>query len=197
MEIPSELEDWPNFTLEPWGELGALSIRKGLRTYLEATIYVWKLPYRRVSNPYDLSSVMREECGTCSSKHAFLAALAREHGYEALQLEIVVYRMHRTNTPLITALLDQYNLDAIPEAHCRIVLHQKTYDFTFAEKKQQINPEDILETHLAYPSQLPLLKEHIHKTIIAHWSQRFGFNPDILWKLREASIELFQKRMNR
>lgn len=190
---PDKLENWPNFPLEPWGELGAISIRKGLRDFHSATLHVWKLPYHRTDNPYDFTSVLKEGFGTCSTKHTFLAALAREHGLDNLQLEIIVFRMHKHNTPSLAQLLESYNMEAIPEAHTRLIWHEKAYDFTYPHTNLLIAPEDILEIHIAYPSQMPLYKDHIHKNILAQWSQRYGYDPDIMWKLREACIEHLQK----
>lgn len=184
-------DGWPNFLIEPKGELGTLCLAHDLKDYHAVTYYIWKLPYKRISNPNHIGGVILEGRGTCSSKHAFLAALAEEHGQTELVLQIVLFRMHGKNTPSIVELLDQYKVESFPEAHTRLIYRRDVFDFTFPTLSIAIDPQDILELHTANPLNLRTLKSTLHNEIIIQWSQKLGINPEVLVKLREACIEHF------
>ena len=65
-----ELLDWknklPDFELTK-GEISSLLLQKGIRTFHETCVFVSELPYRRTKNRDDLSAVLTENGGTCSS----------------------------------------------------------------------------------------------------------------------------------
>jgi len=56
---------------------------------------------------------------TCTTKHALLAALAREQHINA-QLVLGIYEMSERNTPGVGHVLSRYGLSYIPEAHCHL-----------------------------------------------------------------------------
>jgi hypothetical protein len=50
----------------------------GLTDFHQACDYVWQLAYGRNRDNHDWRAVLTEKCGTCSSKHRLLKALADE-----------------------------------------------------------------------------------------------------------------------
>jgi hypothetical protein len=82
--------------------------------------HVRALPYRRVESR-DVAAVLRECCGTCSTKHRLLALVAHESGRLEVQLTIGIYEMSARNTPDVAGVLRSASLPFIPEAllpHC-------------------------------------------------------------------------------
>ena len=99
------------------GEISRLARSHGLGTFAGAVQHVRSLPYGRISDRSDYRLVLREGRGTCSTKHALLAALAQENGLVA-SLILGVYEMTDANTPGIADALSKHGLSSIPEAHC-------------------------------------------------------------------------------
>jgi hypothetical protein len=73
-ERPASLETLPNFDLDPGSTISAQFLFYGKRDYHAAASYVQSLPYSRNSERSDYGLVLAERRGTCSTKHALLAA---------------------------------------------------------------------------------------------------------------------------
>ncbi len=102
---------------------------RGISDWQELVQVIQSLPYGRNANRHDLGLVLKENKGTCSSKHAFLKAVADENSMD-VNLLIGIYKMDSANTPLIADALDDYELDFIPEAHCYLKIGEKRLDYT-------------------------------------------------------------------
>jgi hypothetical protein len=70
----------PDFALDAGRPLGREFVALGLGGYREAAHHVRYLPYGRNSDRSDWRLVLKEGRGTCSTKHALLAELARVPG---------------------------------------------------------------------------------------------------------------------
>jgi hypothetical protein len=179
----------PGFPLSEHEPLAQGFLALGLRSFVDAARYVWQLPYGRNSDRADFRLVLPEGRGTCSTKHALLAALARAHG-QPVKLTLGIYEMHERNTPGVGAVLEREGLSGIPEAHCYLVVNQRRVDLTrdvpaagstaavacfFTE--EEIEPEDI-----GAP------KEEKHRAFIRDWAARRGLDAEWIWRVREACI---------
>ncbi|WP_338790235.1 hypothetical protein [Bernardetia sp. MNP-M8] len=176
-----------------------LQIKKlGIKTWNELTKYIQNLPYGRNENRHDLSLVLTEQKGTCSSKHAFLKKIADLNEIENVKLYIGIYKMNSSNTPKIgNILLDNefdYRLDYIPEAHCYLKINGIEQDFTdnnsdFEKLRNDILEEIEIETH-----QVNEFKVNYHQNFLRNWIENqnkksdFAINFDTLWQLREKCI---------
>jgi len=60
------------------GPLSREFIALGCTDWKAALCYVKKIPYARNSDGNNFHLVLGEQCGTCSTKHALLVALAEE-----------------------------------------------------------------------------------------------------------------------
>lgn len=69
----------PNFQLSSELKISKDFLWRSLADFHSAVAYVSRLPYRRNYNRADYNLVFKEECGTCSTKHALLAALVKAH----------------------------------------------------------------------------------------------------------------------
>ena len=50
----------------------------GVKTFVEACVYLHEIPYGYNSSKDDLMIVFKEKMGTCTTKHAAIATLAEE-----------------------------------------------------------------------------------------------------------------------
>lgn len=176
----------PEFALRPLGPAAQAFLGRGVETYRAAAELVWRLAYGRGAGRDDLQ-VLAERRGTCSTKHALLARLAREHDVD-VRLMLVVYLMDGDNTPGVGSVLASHGLTVLPEAHC--VLRWDGVDVDMTRRsgleiagpwllEMEITPEDIVE-----------LKGVVHRRFLAQWmvANLPGWTLGSLWRAREACV---------
>jgi hypothetical protein len=99
LHFSDETMHLPPSLLRGDGPIGSTFVQRQILTYRAAADVVWRLPYAKNSDgPGRYKRVLVEEHGKCSSKHALLAALAREEGI-AVQLFLGFYELNGDNAP--------------------------------------------------------------------------------------------------
>lgn len=176
----------PDFVLGTEHRLAAAMRAVGVEHFVEAARFVHGLPYGRNADRTDHALVVAERRGTCSTKHALLAALAREHGVP-LSLRVGIYMMDEANTPGTGQPLRAHGFESLPEAHCYLVHAGRRIDLTHPgtsglctlafEEEHPIEPEDIGERKLS-----------IHRATLAQWATARGRSFEDAWRAREACI---------
>ncbi len=179
-------------------KLTSLIISLGITNWSELTQYIQNLPYGRNSNRHDLSLVLTEKQGTCSSKHAFLKKIAELNELKNIKLYIGIYKMNQSNTPKIGNILSQnefdYKLDYIPEAHCYLKINGTEKDFTNQYSNFENLRSDILEEIEIEAHQVNKFKVNYHQDFMRKWIENQNkkyddvINFDRIWKLREQCI---------
>ena len=179
--MPLRLPDFPLVSAGPAAE-GCRA--RGFGTYQQVAIWALQLPYGRGVDREDLA-ILSEGRGTCSTKHALLARLAREHGVD-IELVLGIYLMDAGNTEGVGHVLAAHGLTAIPEAHCVLRWHEQYIDLTRPGAREpsfiheeRIRPEDIVTHKIA-----------VHRRFMIQWmtSELPGWTLDSLWSVREACI---------
>jgi hypothetical protein len=132
--------------------------------------------------------VLRERCGTCSSKHQLLAAVAHECGHVEVQLVVGIYEMSEHNTPGVGPVLGAASLSSIPEAHCYLVVAGERLDFTGLRSGSSSPFDALLTEHVVLPADLPEAKGNLHRRAITTWSDALGISTARAWDIREACI---------
>jgi len=175
----------PDKELSLNGNVSKAFIHVGCATFHEACLLVKDLPYGRTSDKKSLLSVLNEQKGTCSTKHALLKALANEQGLK-IQLTIGFYPMRETNTPGVGDILNKHNLDSIPEAHCYLRYNKERIDLTgIAAAEESPFSELLLEVDIE-PDQIGEFKQSLHRDFI---SKKYGKKClSEIWKVRESCI---------
>ncbi|TCI85597.1 hypothetical protein EYW44_16580 [Tenacibaculum sp. M341] len=151
--------------------------------------HVKNLPYGRNENREDLSLVIKEGKGSCSSKHAFLCEVARENAIDNIQLVLGVYKMTSANTNILHTE-ENFGLPYIPEAHCYLKINAERVDVT-SETASFFNLKDaILYEEIILPSQVAAYKVDFHKKFIKNWvkEERITKTFEEVWSAREACI---------
>ena len=163
----------------------------GVFTFEALIEFVRQLPYGRTSDRSDLSLVIKEHRGTCSSKHALLKLIAEKNSILNVNLILCIFKMNQENTPAIKSIINQYGLNYIPEAHCYIEYQVEDIDVTF--KNSDINhlKKDILLKENILPHQVIDYKIQFHKTYLQQWIDHYQINYSIdeIWQIREKCIE--------
>lgn len=164
----------------------------GIKDWAVLVEYIRMLPYGRNKNRTDLSLVLKEGKGTCSSKHALLKTLADLNGVEDVSLWLVIFRMNGSNTPAIQTLLADSKFDFIPEAHCVIQQYGFYSDVTNATSDFGQIENDVMASVQITPKQVGKFKAEYHQQFLKTWLADLGRADefDDLWKLREACISV-------
>jgi hypothetical protein len=162
----------------------------GCASLRDAGRWLHALAYGRNADRSDWRTVVPERRGTCSTKHALLAAAAAELGLDA-QLTVGVYAMSEANTPGVGAVLAAHGLDAIPEAHCYLVVEGRRVDVT---RSGTTPAEPIAGFEAEWPIAPDQIGDHkvaLHRRFLSDWLARPGapaLDLAALWAIREACI---------
>jgi len=189
------MESWdalPEYVLKPTGPLTGEIVARGVADFRAAARYLQRLPYGRTSNRADFRAVLREGKGTCSTKHAFLAALAREQGFDIL-LMLGIYEMDERNSPGVGAVLRRYGVAALPEAHCYLMYEGLRVDITRAGEPPAEAVIEFLREEPIAPEQIGEYKVNWHRQFMRDWimgnSEKAGSRRfEDLWRIREECI---------
>ena len=148
------------------------------------------LPYGRNSSRNDLSLVLSEQRGTCSSKHAYLKQFALDNNIEGVKLILGMYKMNHKNTPTIGNVLIEHKLEFIPEAHCYLLENGIRNDYTFRGNNKFKLEQDLLQEIEIEPQQVADYKIQYHQQFIREWKEKnsIPFSFKELWDIREQCI---------
>jgi hypothetical protein len=163
---------------------------KGNLTFGDACLWVKALPYKRNSEKSDVLVVIKESCGTCSSKHELIKRLADEIYIEGCQLMLCIFKMSGANTPKVRSVLEKFDLDYILEAHTYMVMQGCNYDFTFPGNSEFLYLRDVLVSEEIIADQITTYKTVAHKAFLKKWSQEneIPYAIEELWQIRELCI---------
>jgi hypothetical protein len=181
----------PNFKIKLFGDVSERFLLHKIKSFHEAIEWIHQLPYGRNTNRADYLSIFDEFRGTCSTKHAVLAALADEH-HQEVQLKMVICKLDQNVDKTVGKLLLQLKVPYFPEAHCYIKCNKGALDLTFPD--QDVVPRvSVLKEYDISPKDIGDKKVSIHHEYIKFWmkdsmfSQQYSF--DEVWELRERWIQ--------
>jgi hypothetical protein len=161
----------PEKRLEHLGEVSAEFRALGIEDYRAAARFIHELPYGRNADRANFRLVLSERRGTCSTKHALLAALAIEQRL-AVELTLGIYAMSERNTPGIDAVLSKHGLASVPEAHCYLTYNGVRIDVT----RESASPSEpiarFLHEETITPAQIGDYKVAMHKAWMREWTLR-------------------------
>jgi hypothetical protein len=178
-------------TFNSTDNLTALIKEKEIKNWSDLIEYTRNLPYGRNLNREDFSLVIKENKGTCSSKHSFLKKVADLNEFENVKLILGMYRMNHLNTPKIGNTILENGLEYIPEAHCYLKLSNQRIDITSNNSDIENLIGEIIEEIEIKPEQVNTFKVDYHKEYLHNWINEneieMGF--DKIWEIREQCIK--------
>ena len=189
------MQSWPSLPDTPLRAGGPLSAEiraRGVTDFRSAGRYLQALPYGRTRDRADFQGVLTEGRGTCSTKHALLAAVALEQRVP-VRLTLGIYMMSERNTPGVGAVLGRHGLDAIPEAHCYLTHDGLRIDVTRTGAEPSEPIAEFLHEETIVPEQIGDHKVAVHRAFMRRW---VGDHPELVggrsfedvWTIREACV---------
>jgi len=171
--------------------LTTLIKEKGIKNWSELIEFTRNLSYGRNQNREDFSLVMKENKGTCSSKHSFLKKIADLNNFDNIKLILGMYRMNNFNTPKIGTTIIENGLKYIPEAHCYLKLNNRRIDITNNNSDIDNLIADIIEETEIDPEQVTTYKVEYHKKYLQNWvkENRIEMDFEKVWEIREQCIK--------
>ena len=153
------MESWrilPETPLDAPGPASEAFRQIGCGSYRSAARHLHELPYGRNSDRASYLLVLSERRGTCSTKHALLAAVACEQNLP-IALTIGIYDMTEANTPGVGRVLSAHGLESLPEAHCYLTYAGRRVDIT----RSGVSPQSaILHFHEEWAIEPPQIGAH-------------------------------------
>lgn len=171
------------------GPVSALFSQQGVTSFSEALEWAHRLPYGRNTDRADFMCIFRENCGTCSTKHAALYALCQENGIKEAQLIVVICKLDTELDPRVEGFLHELGVDFFPEAHCFIHYAGQDIDVTFPDQTPTVKVS-ILHRYSIQAEQIGDYKLALHHDYLRQWLKEKGlsYSFDELWSKREAWI---------
>ena len=172
-------------------DLTKLITDKGIKNWSELIEFTKNLPYGRNVNREDFSLVVKENKGTCSSKHSFLKKVADLNNFGSVTLILGMFRMNNLNTPKIGNTILENGLEYIPEAHCYLKLNNQRIDITNSNSDIQTLTSDIIQEIELEPEQVNTFKVDFHKDYLKNWitENEIKMDFDSVWEIREQCIK--------
>lgn len=116
-----------NITLQ--GEMSKIFLEFGIKSFKEACMYVHEQPYGYNSDYDNHFIFFKEGKGTCTSKHAVIAALAAELGIP-LYNHVAVYKFTEEICTGAEHIIKKYNIPYVPMQHCFLNYGEHYFDLT-------------------------------------------------------------------
>lgn len=171
---------------KPYGKLVA---EYGIYQWNELVNHVHQLPYGRNQSRSDFTLVLKEEKGTCSSKHALLKHVALENNWSDIELILSIVKINGENTQKISRSLRDRGLDYFPEAHCYLKVNGDILDVTFPNTSEFKFKNDVLVERIIQPESVVQFKIDFHMSYMKQWCSIHNHNYDKIWLLREKCIQ--------
>ena len=179
-----------SFNLNSSEQLSKSCRALGFKTFDALCNYIKVLPYGRNSERSDFTLVLKENKGTCSTKHAFLKQIAIENNEPTVILCLGIYKMNDANTFGVGDILKQYNLEYIPEAHTYLKLNNTILDVTRTVSSEVTFESSLLSEDIIMPQQIGDYKVNSHKNYLKNWikESNISYTFKEIWSIREACI---------
>jgi hypothetical protein len=180
-------DSWP---LNSVGSVSNAFLEMGVANFDQALRWVYSLPYGRNSDRANYMLIFPELQGTCSTKHAALAALGLENGFP-IKLQMAICKLDTKLEPKVLSLLDRLGCSFFPEAHCFLQYEDQQIDVTFPDQAPHLRVE-ILALHTIQAEDIGSHKLSIHQEHLRKWLQaenldkKFFFEE--VWQMREEWV---------
>lgn len=153
------------------GPISSQFLALKIPTLYAAIDHVYRLAYTPPSEPFNYKLVLSENCGTCSTKHALLAALAIELQLD-LKLGLAIYNLTPDRFPMLSPILQKYKLAYIPESHNFLVYNNSYLDITFPRRCELLHRSDLIDFKLIKPNLITEYKANEYQKYMTTWLQQ-------------------------
>lgn len=133
--------DFPDKAITAGGAVSDRFLSLGIHRFRQACRYVHQLPYGYNSDRHDLMILFKEGFGSCTTKHAVIATLARELGLP-IGKSIGIYAMTEAIVTGSAEILAKYSLPYVPMVHCFLAGGGVRVDLTEGNRNGKNRPLD-------------------------------------------------------
>ena len=187
----------PDAEIKSAGEMSKKFIELGIISFKEACDYVHNIEYGYNTNYDDKLIFFKENKGSCTSKHAVIAGLAKELNVP-LYKHVGIYKLNEEISTGTNEILKKYNLPYVPIVHCFLVYQDYRFDLTEGNcNGKNTTIEDFIHEEKVDPfisrKEEYLLFKKILKEKILPSKEMAGIKERSLLKAREESIILIKQ----
>lgn len=185
-----------NFQIQSEKVISRHFLNLGFTDFITASQFIKTLDYRRNLNKNEILCVIKDNGGTCSSKHALLKNLAIENERPEVQLMLGIFKMNAKNTPKITKVLEKHHLKEILEAHNYLKINHQIHDYTRRNSKPEDFENDLIEEIEIGSSQITTFKIEYHQKFIRKYlkeNPEISYSAENFWEIREECILALQQ----
>lgn len=188
--MPDPLEQLTNRPFSASGPFTSLFRAAGVHDFAGAAGHILTLPYGRIADRRKFWLVLEEGRGTCTTKHALLAELARKQEID-VHLTLGIYEMNERHTPGLGQVLSAHRLAYVPEAHCYLRYKSGRIDVTGVRTGAEPIDRFLHEEPITI-DQVGAYKNDLHRCFLRDWVTRTdtvrGQSLEEVWRIREACI---------
>ncbi len=196
-----KLTVFPDKSLSNTGIISSKFLSLGIKSFNQACRYVQELPYGYNSNRDDLMILFKENKGTCTTKHAVIATLAKEQNL-TIEKSIGIYAMTEEIVTGTDEILEKFHLPYVPMIHCFLVYGQYRVDLSEGNNNGKNRPiEEFLYTQRVEPNISEkaeyLLYRKALKDSILNQKEMKGVEISQILHAREQGLHLLKKNMKK
>lgn len=196
-----KLTVFPDKSLSNTGIISSKFLSLGIKSFNQACRYVQELPYGYNSNRDDLMILFKENKGTCTTKHAVIATLAKEQNL-TIEKSIGIYAMTEEIVTGTDEILEKFHLPYVPMIHCFLVYGQYRVDLSEGNNNGKNRPiEEFLYTQRVEPNISEkaeyLLYRKALKDSILNQKEMKGVEISQILRAREQGLHLLKKNMKK
>ena len=190
----------PNKVIAVAGPMSDRFLSLGIDSFRGACRFVHELPYGYNSDRDDPMILFKEEFGSCTTKHAVIAALAAELDLPVTKV-VGIYAMTEDIVAGAGRILAKYELPYVPLLHCFLVHGAHRVDLTEGNnngKKRSI--ETFLYTqqvvpHITARDEYLLYRKALSESILKRGELR-GIGIKNILHAREKGLALLKANLN-
>jgi len=168
--------------------------------FAEACRYVHQLPYGYNSDRDDLMILFKEKMGSCTTKHAVIAALAAELVFPIVKA-IGIYGMTEEIVSGTDRILNKYSLPYLPMVHCFLVYEDCRVDLSEGNRNgknrsiEHFLYTQIVEPNISARNEYRLYRQALNDSVLKRDEMR-GVQLKRILQAREEGIELLKSKVS-
>ncbi|MFW9949722.1 MAG: hypothetical protein ACFFKA_06315 [Candidatus Thorarchaeota archaeon] len=191
----------PEAEIKPVGEISRKLLSLGIKSFRETCEYIHDIEYGYNTNYEDRMILFKENKGTCTTKHAIIAGLARELEIP-LYKYVGVYKFTEGVSSGANEILRKYKVPYVPMVHCFLVYKDFRFDLTENNCNgknttiEEFIHEEKVDPFISRKDEYLILKKVIKKNILPS-KEMEGIKERSILKAREEAITLLKENVER
>ncbi|MBD3194161.1 MAG: hypothetical protein GF317_03840 [Candidatus Lokiarchaeota archaeon] len=192
-------DNLPDKKIVSKGEMSKKFLSLGIDSFKEACLYVHDQEYGYNSDYSDHMIFFKEGKGSCTSKHAVIAALADELEIP-LYKKVAIYELTEDITDGAGKIIKKYGIPYIPMQHCFLVYKDYRFDLTEGNNNgKKTSIDEFIHTEKVNPfiskkDEYLILKKVLKEKILTSEKMK-NIDEKTLLKAREEGIKLLKKNI--